>query len=141
LTDTLQVGRIVTGTIEQGKHLFLAKTVSSLLLSADILIAGNSQKINLVVNENGKLQIENSVAFNHSFRKFQVKPQKESIQRFSTKTAHEAVQADAHCIQLVLDKLLTKDRCIWILYSHPADDFVKKFVSERFSSLKSEQTP
>jgi hypothetical protein len=101
LTDTLQVGGIVTGTIEQGKYLFLAKTVSNLLLSTDIFIAGNSQKINLVVNGNGKLQIENNVAFNHSFRKFHVKPKKEGIQKFSAKTAQEAVKADAYCIQLV----------------------------------------
>jgi hypothetical protein len=81
--------------------------------------------------------------------------QKEGIQKFSadtpafvlysfvditdSKTAQEAVKADAYCLQLVPDKLLTKDLCRTAVQSPNADDFVKKFVSERFPSLKSEQ--
>jgi hypothetical protein len=56
-------------------------------------------------------------------------------------TAREAVKADAYCLQLVPDRLLTKDICRTAVQSPNADDFVKKFVSERFPSLKTEQTP
>jgi hypothetical protein len=83
--------------------------------------------------------------------------QKEGIQKFSAdtpafvlysftditdaKTAQEAVKADAYCLQLVPDKLLTKDLCRTAVQSPNADDFIKKFVSKRFPSLKTEQTP
>jgi hypothetical protein len=82
--------------------------------------------------------------------------QKEGIQKFAgntpafvlysftdikdAKTAQEAVKADAYCIQLVPDKLLTKELCKIALQSPNADDFIKKFVSKRFPALlKTEQ--
>ena len=81
--------------------------------------------------------------------------QKEGIQRFSADTpafilysfaemhnaemAQEAVKADAYCIQLVPDKLLTKELCQTALQSPNADDKVSKFVFERFPELKTEQ--
>ena len=81
--------------------------------------------------------------------------QKEGIQRFSTDTptfvlysfadmqnekmAQEAVKADAYCIQLVPDRLLTKDLCRTALQSPNADDKVSKFVMERFPELKAEK--
>jgi hypothetical protein len=82
--------------------------------------------------------------------------QKEAIQKFSadtpafvlysfadirdTQTAQEAVKADAYCLQLVPEKLLTKDLCQTALQSPNADGFMRKFVSERFPELKSEKT-
>ena len=81
--------------------------------------------------------------------------QKEGINRFSgntpafilhsftdikdTKMAQEAVKADAYCIQLVPDKLLTKDLCRTALQSPNADEKVSNFVMERFPELKTEQ--
>jgi hypothetical protein len=78
--------------------------------------------------------------------------QKESIRKFSAntpafvlysfadikdaQTAQEAVKADAYCIQLVPDKLLTKDLCKTALQSPHADGFVKKFVVEKFPVLQ-----
>jgi hypothetical protein len=83
--------------------------------------------------------------------------QKEGIQKFSANTpaftvysfadirdaqmAREAVKADAYCIQLVPENLLTKELCRTALKSPNADDFVKKFVSERFPVLQAEKTP
>ena len=82
--------------------------------------------------------------------------QKEGVQRFSVDTpafilhsftdiqdakmAQEAVKADAYCIQLVPDKLLTKDLCRTALQSPNADEKVSGFVLERFPELKTEQT-
>ena len=81
--------------------------------------------------------------------------QKEGIQRFSgnteafilysftdmqdAKMAQEAVKADAYCIQLVPDKLLTKDLCKTALQSRNSDKEVSKFVLERFPELNPEQ--
>ena len=81
--------------------------------------------------------------------------QKEGIQKFSgdtpafclysfadmqdAKMAQEAVKADAYCIQLVPDKLLTPDLCRTALQSPNADDKMSKFVFERFPELKTEQ--
>jgi hypothetical protein len=82
--------------------------------------------------------------------------QKEGIRKFSAntpafvlysfvditdaKTAQEAVKADAYCLQLIPEKLLTKDLCRTAVQSPNADDFIKKFVSEKFPTLKTEQT-
>jgi hypothetical protein len=82
--------------------------------------------------------------------------QKEAIQKFSadtpafvlysfadirdTQTAREAVKADAYCLQLVPDKLLTKELCKTALQSPNADSFMRKFVSERFPELQDEKT-
>ena len=82
--------------------------------------------------------------------------QKEAIQKFSAdtpafvlysfadikdeKTAQEAVKADAYCLQLIPDKLLTKELCKTALQSPNADSFMRKFVSERFPELQSEKT-
>jgi hypothetical protein len=52
----------------------------------------------------------------------------------------EVVKADAYCIQLVPDKLKTKDLCKTALQSPNADDFIKKFVTET-PPPKMEQTP
>ena len=83
--------------------------------------------------------------------------QREAIQRFlgekkepafvvysfadmqDAKMAQEAVKAEAYCIQLVPDKLLTKELCQTALQSPNADDKVSKFVFERFPELKTEQ--
>ena len=54
-----------------------------------------------------------------------------------TKMAQDAVQRNAYCIQLVPDKLLTKDLCQTALKSPNTDDKVSKFVFEHFSSMKS----
>ena len=54
--------------------------------------------------------------------------------------AQEAVKADAYCIQLVPDKLLTRNLCRTALYSPNADEQVSKFVMERFPELKNEKT-
>jgi hypothetical protein len=78
--------------------------------------------------------------------------QKAGIQRFSgdtpafvlysfadirdTQTAREAVKADAYCIQLVPDKLLTAELCKTALKSPNADEKMLKFVRERFPELK-----
>ena len=78
--------------------------------------------------------------------------QKEGIQKFSADTpafvlysfadmqdakmAQEAVKADAYCLQLVPDKLLTKDLCKIALQSPNADEKMLKFVFERFPELK-----
>jgi hypothetical protein len=80
--------------------------------------------------------------------------QKEGIQKFSAdtpafvlysfaditdaKTAQEAVKADAYCLQLIPEKLLTKDLCKAALQSPNADGFIKKIVSERVPALKTE---
>ena len=80
--------------------------------------------------------------------------QKEGVQRFSANTeafilysfadmqdakmAQEAVKADAYCIQLVPDKLLTKDLCKTALQSPNSDEAVSKFVVERYPELKTE---
>ena len=82
--------------------------------------------------------------------------QKEAIQKISAdtpafvlysfadikdeKTAQEAVKADAYCLQLIPDKLLTKELCRTALQSPNADSFMRKFVSERFPKLQSEKT-
>jgi len=81
--------------------------------------------------------------------------QKEGIQRFSATTepfilysfadmqnatmAQEAVKADAYCIQLIPDNLLTKDLCKAALQSHNADEKISNFVSERFPELTAEK--
>jgi len=81
--------------------------------------------------------------------------QKEGIKKFSSdgsafvvhsfidisdaQMAHDAVKADAYCIQLVPDKLLTKDLCKLALTSPNADEKVSKFVIGRFPELKTEQ--
>jgi len=80
--------------------------------------------------------------------------QKEGIQKFKENTpafvlysfadiadakmAHDAVKADAYCIQLVPEKLLTKELCETALKSPNADDKVRKFVGERFPALQPE---
>ena len=80
---------------------------------------------------------------------------KEAIQKFSADTpafvlyslsdirdkemAQNAVKADAYCIQLVPDELLTKDLCRTALQSPNADEKMSKFVFERFPELKTEQ--
>lgn len=55
------------------------------------------------------------------------------------KMAQEAVKADAYCIQLVPDKLLSKDLCKTALQSPNSDKEVSKFVFERFPELKTEK--
>jgi hypothetical protein len=81
--------------------------------------------------------------------------QKEGIQRFSgnteafilysfadiqnAKMAQDAVKADAYCIQLVPDKLLTKDLCRTALKSPNIDEKIEKFVLERFPELQINQ--
>ena len=76
---------------------------------------------------------------------------KEAIQQFSTHTpafvlyshadirdremAQDAVKADAYCIQLVPDNLLTEDLCRMALQSPNADEKVSRFVTERFPEL------
>jgi hypothetical protein len=83
--------------------------------------------------------------------------QKEGIRKFSgdtpafvlysfadirdAETAREAVKADAYCLQLVPDKLLTKDLCKTALQSPNADEYMKKFVAERFPERHPERTP
>ena len=80
--------------------------------------------------------------------------QKEGIKRFSADTpafvlysftdiydakmAQDAIKADAYCIQLVPDRLLTKDLCKTALQSPNSDEKVHKFVMERFPELKHE---
>jgi len=80
--------------------------------------------------------------------------QKEGIQKFSADTpafvlysftdiydakmAQQAVKADAYCLQLVPDRLLTKDLCKTALQSPNADEKVQKYVAERFPELKPE---
>jgi hypothetical protein len=74
--------------------------------------------------------------------------QKEGIQRFSgntpafvlysfadirdAQTAWEAVKADAYCLQLVPDKLLTAELCKMALQSPNADKKVLGFIPEKF---------
>ncbi|MDR1339984.1 MAG: hypothetical protein LBK58_08040 [Prevotellaceae bacterium] len=75
--------------------------------------------------------------------------QKEGIQKFissgtpafvvysfadirDAKTAREAVKADAYCLQLVPDKLLTAELCKMALQSPNADKKVLDFISEKF---------
>jgi len=80
--------------------------------------------------------------------------QMEGIQRFSdtpafvlysfaditnATMAKEAVKADAYCLQLVPDKLVTKDLCQMALQSPNADEKILKFVSERFPSIQAEE--
>jgi len=78
--------------------------------------------------------------------------QKEGIERFSATTepfilysfadmqnakmAQEAVKADAYCIQLVPDNLLTKDLCKIALKSPNADEKMTQFVCGIFPELK-----
>ena len=81
--------------------------------------------------------------------------QKEAIQQFAgntpafllysyadiqdAKMAQDAVKEDAYCIQLVPDKLLTKDLCRTALHSPNTDAVVSQFVMGRFPELKTEQ--
>jgi len=81
--------------------------------------------------------------------------QKEGIKKFSENTpafvlysfvdisdsqmARDAVKADAYCIQLIPDKLLTKNLCHEALASPNMDEKVMRFVTERFPELKTEQ--
>ncbi|MDR1130332.1 MAG: hypothetical protein LBK96_05070, partial [Prevotellaceae bacterium] len=83
--------------------------------------------------------------------------QKEAIQKFSADTpafvlysfvdirdvqmAGEAVKADAYCLQLVPDKLLTADLCKMALNSPNADEKMLKFAVERFPKLTVERIP
>jgi hypothetical protein len=46
--------------------------------------------------------------------------------------AKDAVKADAYCIQLVPDKLLTADLCRMALKSPTADEKVLGFIPEKF---------
>lgn len=80
--------------------------------------------------------------------------QKEAIQRFSADTpafvlysyinikdaemAQDAVKADAYCIQLVPDELLTEKLCRTALQNPNADEKMLLFVAERFPELKTE---
>ena len=77
--------------------------------------------------------------------------QKEGVQRFSDNTpafvlysftdirdaemARNAVKADAYCIQLVPNELLTKDLCRMALQSPNTDEKVSRFVEDRFPEL------
>jgi hypothetical protein len=83
--------------------------------------------------------------------------QKEGIQKFSgdipafvlysfadiqdTQMAKDAVKADAYCIQLVPDKLLTADLCRMALKSPTADEKVLGFIPERFLNTIKEHSP
>ncbi|MDR1181620.1 MAG: hypothetical protein LBL13_06560 [Bacteroidales bacterium] len=83
--------------------------------------------------------------------------QKEGIQRFfgntpafvlysfadirDAQTAREAVKADAYCLQLVPDKLLTEELCRTALQSPNADEKMLKFAVERFPKLAAERIP
>jgi len=74
--------------------------------------------------------------------------QKEGIKKFSpdnsafvvhsfvdisdAQMAHDAVKADAYCIQLVPDKLITADLCKTALQHREADKKVLEFIPERF---------
>jgi hypothetical protein len=74
--------------------------------------------------------------------------QKEAIRKFSADTpafvlysfadirdaemAREAVKADAYCLQLVPDKLMTKELCRTALQSPNADSKVLGFIPEKF---------
>jgi hypothetical protein len=74
--------------------------------------------------------------------------QKKAIQKFSAdtpafvlysfadirdaQTAREAVKADAYCLQLVPDKLLTADLCKMALNSPNADKKILGFIPEKF---------
>jgi uncharacterized membrane protein YheB (UPF0754 family) len=53
--------------------------------------------------------------------------------------APDAVKADACCIQLVPNELLTKDLCKTALQSSNPDEKVSKFVTERFPELLPKQ--
>jgi hypothetical protein len=55
------------------------------------------------------------------------------------KMAQDAVKADAYCIHLVPDSLLSRDLCRTALHSPNTDEKVQKFVMERFPELKTEQ--
>jgi hypothetical protein len=77
--------------------------------------------------------------------------QREGIQKFSADTpafvlfsfadirdaamAKEAVKADAYCLQLVPDKLLTEDLCKIARQSPNADKKVMDFIDGRFPSI------
>jgi hypothetical protein len=83
--------------------------------------------------------------------------QKEAVQKFSKDTpafvlysfadirdaamAKEAVKADAYCLQLVPEKLVTAELCRTAVQSPNSDDFIRKFIAERFPSLNPERTP
>jgi len=80
--------------------------------------------------------------------------QKEGIQKFKENTpafvlysfaditdakmAQDAVKEDAYCIQLVPEKLLTKELCETALKSPNADEKVRQFIGGRFPSLQPE---
>jgi len=55
--------------------------------------------------------------------------------------AQDAVKADAYCLQLVPNSLLTKDLCRTALQSPNADEKVSKFVMERYPALLSQNLP
>jgi hypothetical protein len=55
------------------------------------------------------------------------------------KTAQEAVKADAYCLQLVPDKLITKELCKTALQHPDADKKVLGFIPERFRSPEIEK--
>jgi len=81
--------------------------------------------------------------------------QKEGIKRFSgntpafvlysfvdirdAKMAFDAVKADAYCLQLVPNELLTKDLCRTALQSPNSDEKVAKYVTEQFPELNPKQ--
>jgi hypothetical protein len=83
--------------------------------------------------------------------------QKEAIQKFSAdtpafvvysfadiwdaQTAREAIKADAYCLQLVPDKLLTAELCKTALQSPNADEKMLKFAVERLPELIAERIP
>jgi hypothetical protein len=79
--------------------------------------------------------------------------QKEGIQRFissgtpafvaysftditDAKMAQEAVKADAYCLQLVPERLLTKELCKTAIQSPSADKKILDFIQERFPEIK-----
>ena len=81
---------------------------------------------------------------------------KEAIQKFSGNTpafvlysfaditdaqmAREAVKADAYCLQLVPDRLMTAELCKMALNSPNSDGYMEKFVRERFPELQPGRT-
>jgi hypothetical protein len=57
----------------------------------------------------------------------------------NTDTAREAVKADAYCLQLVPDKLITADLCKTALQHPEADKKVLGFIPERFRTPEIEK--
>jgi len=53
-----------------------------------------------------------------------------------TQMAKDAVKADAYCLQLVPDRLLTKDLCRLAMQSPNADEKVLGFIPEKYRSLE-----